>query len=501
MPDDDRAHRFLAFDLGAESGRSILATLKGGKLSLEQTHRFPNPSGTMSGQLQWDQLGQWEQIKIGLKNTAAKLGEGERLDGIGVDTWGVDYGLLGADGRVLGNPVCYRDARTDAMMDRAFAVVPKRELYESTGLQFMQFNTLFQLLAQVRSKDSVLDAARTLLFMPDLFNYLLTGVARAESSIASTSQMVDPRTRQWDTPTLRKLGIPTHLLPPIVPSGTVLGTLLPEVAAACGFAPETKVVATAGHDTASAVAAVPASGESWAYLSSGTWSLMGVELAAPRIDDKAFAYNYTNEGGHGGSTRFLKNIMGLWLVQECRREFERQGRAFDYATLTELAEKSPSFASVIDVNERRFLSPGEMPQKIAAYCRETNQPEPPDDAAFVRCCLDSLALEYRRTIDGLEDILGRSIDVLHIVGGGTQNKLLNQLAADATRKPVLAGPIEATAIGNVLVQAIAVGAIDSLATGRQIVAASFPLDRYEPGGDVEAALATYRALPRGAPAV
>ena len=492
----ESAHRFLAFDFGAESGRSILATLAAGKLTLEQTHRFPNPNGTMKGQLQWDLLGQWEQIKIGLRHTAAKLGDGQALDGIGVDTWGVDYGLIDPDGRLLGNPVCYRDARTDGMMDLAFSIVPKRELYAATGLQFMQFNTLFQLLAQVTERDRMLAAARAILFMPDLFNYLLAGIARAESSIASTSQLVDPRTGDYAHEVLKALKIPTRLLPPIVPSGTVLGPLLPEVASECGIAATTPVIATCGHDTAAAVAAVPAMSGSWAYLSSGTWSLMGVELDAPLIDDKAFNYNYTNEGGFGGTTRFLKNIMGLWLVQECRREFERQGRAYDYATLTDLAAKSTAFASVVDVNERRFLSPGEMPQKIEAYCRETNQPVPADDGAFVRCCLDSLALEYRRTMDGLEDVLGHPIDVLHIVGGGTQNKLLNQLAADATRKLVLAGPIEATAIGNVLVQAIAVGAIPSLAAGRQIVADSFPLDRYEPKGDVEDAYARFVALKR-----
>ena len=490
---DSTIHRFLAFDFGAESGRAILATLADGKLALEQTHRFANPNGTMNGELQWNLLGQWSEIVAGLKLTAARLG-GERLDGIGVDTWGVDYGLLGADGRVLGNPTCYRDGRTDGVMDRAFATVDRRDLYEATGLQFMQFNTLYQLFAQVTANDSRLDAARTLLFMPDLFNYLLTGIARTESSIASTSQMVDPRTGQWSLDVLKKLGVPTALLAPIIPSGTILGSLTDSVAAASGFASETPVIATAGHDTASAVASVPASTESWAYLSSGTWSLMGVELAAPCITDKAFDYNYTNEGGVGGTTRFLKNIMGLWLVQECRREFERQCRSAEYATLAELAAQSPPLVSLVNVNDARFLKPGEMPQKIAAFCEETSQPVPADDGAFIRCCLESLAMEYRRTIDGLEDILGRSIDVLHIVGGGSQNELLNQLTADATRKPVLAGPIEATAIGNVLVQALAVGAIDSLAAGRAIVRDSFPLTRYEPTGDVEAAYARFCAL-------
>lgn len=488
-------HQFLAFDFGAESGRSILAQLENGKLSLRQTHRFANPNGAMNGTLQWDLLGQWEQIKVGLRETAKVL-EGP-LSGIGVDTWGVDYGLLGADGTVLGNPVCYRDPRTDKMMDHAFGIVPKRELYEQTGLQFMPFNTLFQLLAQVTQSSSTLAGAQTMLFMPDLFNYLLTGVARAEFSIASTSQMIDPRTGQWEMRLLKKIGIPTHILPPIIPSGTVLGRVLDSLVKECGLGAGfdgANVIATTGHDTASAVAAVPAEGGSWAYLSSGTWSLMGVELSQPLINDKSFAYNYTNEGGIGGTTRFLKNIMGLWLVQECRREFERQGRTYDYATLTKMAAESKPFVSLVSATDNRFLTPGEMPKKIAEFCKSTGQPVPADDGAFIRCCLDSLALEYRKTIDGLEDILSKKLDVLHIVGGGTQNELLNQLTADATRKTVITGPVEATAIGNVIVQAMAVGAIKSLDEARRIVKASSEMKTYTPNADVEAAYTRYAAL-------
>ncbi len=484
-------YQFLAFDFGAESGRSILSTLEAGKLSLRQTHRFPNPNGAMNGTLQWDLLGQWEQIKTGLRETAKGL-DG-KLAGIGVDTWGVDYGLLGADGQILGNPVCYRDPRTEKMMDHAFGIVHKRDLYEKTGLQFMPFNTLFQLLAQSTANSSTLAGAKTMLFMPDLFNYLLTGIARAEFSIASTSQMIDPRTGQWELDLLRKLGLPTHVLPPIIPSGTVLGPVLDSVVKECGLAGN--VIATTGHDTASAVAAVPAEGGNWAYLSSGTWSLMGVELDRPLINDKSFAYNYTNEGGINGTTRFLKNIMGLWLVQECRRDFEKQGRTYDYATLTKMAAESKPFVSLVSATDNRFLTPGGMPGKIAEFCKSTNQPVPADDGAFVRCCLDSLALEYRKTIDGLEDVLGKKLDVLHIVGGGTQNELLNQLTADATRKTVITGPVEATAIGNVIVQAMAVGAIKSLGEARKIVRASSEMKRYEPRAEVGAAYQRYLALP------
>jgi rhamnulokinase len=485
------SHQFLAFDFGAESGRSILGTLSDGKLTLSETHRFANPNGLMNGVLQWDLLKQWEEIKTGLRKTASQL-KGP-LAGIGVDTWGVDFGLLGGDGAILGNPVCYRDARTAGMMEHAYGIVGKRALFDATGIQFMSLNTLYQLLALSRAKASVLDAAKTLLFMPDLFNYLLSGVARAEFSIATTSQMYDPRARGWATGVLKRLDLPLQLLPPIIATGTVLGPVLEGVQKETGI-PAAPVIATAGHDTASAVVAVPAEGGHWAYLSSGTWSLMGVELPEPVINDKSYEYNYTNEGGFGGSTRFLKNIMGLWLVQECRREFERQGRSYDYTTLTKLAAQAKPFASLVNVNDGRFVAPGQMPQKIAAYCQETGQPAPADDGAMVRCCLDSLALEYRRTMDGLEDILGRPIDILHIVGGGTQNELLNQLTADAIRKPVTAGPIEATAIGNILVQAMAVGAVGSLAEARQIVGRSFPMKRYEPSGDVEREYERFCAL-------
>lgn len=484
---------FLAFDFGAESGRSILGTLEKAKLSLHETHRFDNPNGTMNGVLQWDVLKQWEEIKTGLRRSAAAL-DGEPLAGIGVDTWAVDFGLLGADGQLLMNPVCYRDARTHGMMEAAFATVPKRDIFDATGIQFLPFNTLYQLFAAKRAKSSALEAARTLLFMPDLFNYLLTGIARAEFSVATTSQMYDPQRKMWAIELLRKLGLPLELLPPIIDTGTILGPLLESVRQETS-APPAPVIATAGHDTAAAVVAVPAEeGTNWAYLSSGTWSLLGVELAEPCISDKAFTYNYTNEGGVGGSIRFLKNIMGLWLVQECRREFERRGEALDYAALTKAATDAQPFRSLVYVNDDRFLAPGQMPQKIAAFCREHGQPEPTTPGEIVRCCLDSLALHYRLTIDGLEDILGRRIDILHLVGGGTQNELLNQLTADAIGRPVTAGPIEATAIGNILVQAMAVGAVGSLAEARMIVRESFPVKRYEPGTGVPHALERYRSL-------
>ncbi len=474
---------FLAFDFGAESGRAILARFDGIRLTLNETHRFANPNGRMNGTLQWDLLGQWENIKIGLRK-ACQAVDPSTIRSLGVCTWGVDFGLLGADGSILGNPVCYRDARTDGMLDEAFRLLPKRELFEITGIQFMQLNTVYQLLALTRAQSSQLAAAETMLFVPDLFNYLLTGVARSELSIASTSQMLDARTGQWSIPLARRLGIPEHILPPIIAPGTKLGRLREDVAAECS-APRIDVIAPCGHDTGSAVVAVPAGADDdWCYLSSGTWSLMGLELQHPVVTDLSFDLNYTNERGYGASgsssVRFLKNIMGLWLVQECRRAFESAGRSYDYATLTRLASESEPCRTLIDPNHAPFGSPGKMPEKIADYARMTQQPVPESDGATVRACLDSLALEYARTLAGLERVAGRTLRTVHIVGGGTQNKLLNQLAADACHRAVITGPIEATALGNILVQMISCGVLPDLSSARALIRASFPVETFSP---------------------
>lgn len=479
---------FVAFDLGAESGRALLGTLANGRLTLAEAHRFANPTGRMNGHFQWNLLSQWEELKTGLRKAAGNLsGSAEKptIDGIGVDTWGVDFGLIGPGGLVLGNPTHYRDSRTDGVMDKVFSVVPQAELFAATGIQFMQFNTLFQLYSML-GKRELLETAEHLLFMPDLFNFLFTGVAKAEFSIASTSQMLDPTSRTWNLPLLEKLNIPTHLLPPVVPSGTVIGPLRADVAAECGTA-VMPVIAPACHDTASAVAAVPASAgvgpsgvPDWCYISSGTWSLMGVELANPRIDEKVRKYNYTNEGGVGGTVRFLKNIMGLWLVQECRRHWQKEGYDHAYGELAQMAARSKGFGPVIDPDHKPFGLPGDMPTKIDRFCRETNQQSPSTRGDVVRCCLESLALTYRRTLEGLEDILGTKIKTIHIVGGGSQNELLNQMTADACGRPVVAGPIEGTAIGNILVQAMAVGALKSLAEAREVVRNSFDVKTYVP---------------------
>ena len=474
---------FLAFDLGAESGRAVLGRLENGRLTLEEKHRFANPTGRMNGHLFWNLLAQWEELKIGLRKAAFQQNGDHRtpivLHGIGVDTWGVDFGLLADSGHILSNPFHYRDGRTDGMLEKAFERIPRAQIFQATGVQFMQLNSLYQLLAMKQARSKLLDCAQTLLFMPDLFNYLFTGQRKSEFSIATTSQMYDPRQRQWAMQMLEQLELPTRILPEIIPSGTVLGPLQPEVAQECGVEPM-PVIAPACHDTGSAVAAVPAQGSDWCYISSGTWSLMGVEIAEPIINEKSLRYNYTNEGGVGGTIRFLKNIMGLWLVQECRRQFQRDGYDHSYAELTQMAARAQPLACVVDPDHKPFLSPGQMPRKIEEFCRQTNQRPPGTRGEFVRTCLESLALTYRRTLDGLEDVLGHKIGVIHIVGGGCQNELLNQMTADACNRPVLCGPVEATAIGNILVQAMGTRDVSSLADLRAIVRNSFEIRKYEP---------------------
>jgi len=467
---------FLAFDLGAESGRAVLGTLSSGHLALEEKHRFANPVGRMNGHLHWNLLAQWEELKTGLRHAAA---DNPHLHGVGVDTWGVDFGFISSDGQILGYPFHYRDTRTEGMMDRALARVPRERIFDATGVQFMEINSLYQFFSMRENRSPMLDCASTLLFIPDLFNFLFCGSTKSEFSIATTSQMYDPRARTWATSMLEGLGLPTKLLPEVVPCGTVLGSLRDEVAEECGTG-SIPLIAPACHDTGSAVAAVPAEGQNWCYISSGTWSLMGVELPEPLINSKALKYNYTNEGGVGGSIRFLKNIAGLWLVQELRRHWKKEGHDHSYGELTEMAGRARPLASILDTNHKPFLSPGEMPHKIEQFCRQTRQPAPSSRGEFVRACLEGLALTYRKTLEGLEDVLGRKIEVIHIVGGGSQNELLNQMTADACGRPVVAGPIEATAIGNVLVQAMATGDVKSLADARAIVRGSFNGKRYSP---------------------
>jgi rhamnulokinase len=462
----------LAIDLGAESGRGVLGSFDGQRLTLDIVHRFPNGPVRTLDTLHWDVLGLHAEILTALR--AAK-----GIDSVGVDTWGVDFALLGRGGTLLGNPRHYRDPHTEGAMEAAFAKVPKADIYRRTGLQFMRINSLYQLLALQRDRSPLLDVAESILFIPDLFHYFLTGTKANEYTDASTSQLLDPHTRGWATDLIAAFGLPAEMFGPIVQPGTVLGPLRPAVAADVGL-PPVPVVVPATHDTGSAVAAVPARGESWAFISSGTWSLLGTELRQPLVTDAALAANFTNEGGVAGTTRLLKNIMGLWLVQECRRCWEKAGTKYNYDDLVKLAEAAPPFASLVDPDDPAFLLPASMPEAIGAFCRKCDQPAPAEAGAVVRCCLESLALKYRWVLEKLEGLIGRRLDVIHVVGGGSQNALLCQWTADATGRQVLAGPVEATALGNLLVQMLGLGMLRSLAEGREVVRKSVAMTTYEP---------------------
>lgn len=465
----------LAIDLGAESGRGVVGRFDGTRLDLDVVHRFPNgPTPVLDG-LYWDVL-QIHRENLNALRAAAATGE---LASVGIDTWGVDFALLGRNGTLLGHPRHYRDPHTEAYPDLAFRTVPREEIYRRTGLQFMRINSLYQLLAMKRDGSPLLEMAETLLMIPDLFHYFLTGIKANEFTDATTTQLIDPRTRAWDYELAGKFGLSSKLFGSIIAPGTVLGPLRNAVANDTGVMP-IRVVAPAAHDTASAVAAVPAEGDNWAYISSGTWSLVGLELQGPCISDATLAANFTNEGGLNGTSRFLKNVMGLWLVQECRREFEKQGQNVDYEVLMQMAAAAPAFVSFIDPDDAAFLLPSSMTRAIADFCRRTNQPSPAEPAAVVRCCLESLALKYRRVLATAEELTGRKADVIHIVGGGCQNRLLCQFTADACGRPVLAGPVEATAIGNVMVQAMALKWVGSPADIREVVRRSFAVTRYEP---------------------
>jgi len=478
-------HNFLAFDLGAESGRAILGQFDGERLQLSEVRRFPNGPVRLPDGLHWDVLRLWTEIKRGLALAAQECDAD--LSGIGLDTWGVDFGLLDRDGALVSNPYHYRDGRTDCMIEEACRRVPREEIFEQTGIQFVQINSLYQLLSMVVSNSPALDIAETFLAMPDLFNYWLTGRKVCEFSIATTTQCYDPRQGDWAIPLLERLGVPTHIFPEIVPPGTVLGELLPSVVEDVNVAGLSglPVIAPACHDTGCAVAAVPAEGSDFVYISSGTWSLMGAELPEPVINEQSLAFNLTNEGGVGGTFRLLKNITGLWLVQECRRTWARQGEEFSYADLTQMAAQADPLQSVIDSDCGEFLKPGDMPARIRAFCQGTGQPVPQSKGAVVRCALESLALKYRWVLERLEEILGRRLEPIHIVGGGTKNQLLNQFTADVTGRRVVTGPIEATAAGNVITQAMTLGHIGSLAEGRRIVRNSFDVATYEPAGKSE----------------
>ncbi len=471
---------YLAIDLGAESGRVMAGLWNGQTLRLEEVHRFPNGPVHLADSLRWDAPRLWAEIQNGLALAAKKYGKS--IVSVGADTWGVDFVLLSRRGEMLGQPYHYRDARTDGIMEKAFKKVPRSKIFAQTGLQFMQFNTLFQLLALKQKTPELFEVADRLLFMPDFVHWALCGARVAEFTIASTSQCLNPLTRNWSGALLRKFGLPARIFPNIVQPGTALGAIRPGVAERTGL-PPINVVAPPAHDTASAVAGVPTANTgkpNWAYISSGTWSLMGAEVQRASLSSRTAELNLTNEGGLDGTYRLLKNIMGLWLVQQCKRAFEAEGKQYDYTQLAQLAGSAPPLRSLVNPDHSAFLNPPDMPKALADFCRETGQPAPASEGQFIRCAYESLALKYRQVLGWLEELTGNGIEVIHIVGGGSKSEILNQFTADACQRPVIAGPVEATALGNLLVQVRSSGELSSLSEIREVVRRSSAVKTFEP---------------------
>jgi rhamnulokinase len=473
MPNPSHSTSYLAFDLGAESGRAVLARLRAGMLTTQEIHRFPNVPVEYGGSLHWDAPRLWLEIRKSL-NSPELTG----VSSIGVDAWGVDYALLGEQGELLQNPFHYRDRRTQGVMEQVFRRVSKEEIYAATGIQFMPINTIYQLFAAQRDTPSMLAAARQLVTIPDLFHYWLSGNAVCEFTNATTSQLIDPFRRSWAADLMERIGLRSNLPAPIVEPGTVIGTLLPSVVSNASL-DATRIVAPASHDTGSAVAAITAR-DGTAFLSSGTWSLIGTEVEAPIITAQGLKLNFTNEGGVNGTTRLLKNVMGLWILQACRNHWSARGRSVNYTELVELAESEPAFACLIDPDDECFLRAVDMPAAIDDFCRKTHQPVPSSPGTHVRCVLESLALKYRLVLRSLEQLCGKRITQIRVIGGGSRNRLLNQFTADATGTRVLAGPAEATALGNVAIQILANGEATSLQDVRAIIDRSFASEIFEP---------------------
>ncbi|WP_346178729.1 rhamnulokinase family protein [Streptomyces cuspidosporus] len=496
MPPTPSPQCFAAVDLGASSGRVMVGTVAPGTLELQEVHRFPNRPVRVAGTLHWDILALYQGVLDGLRTAAeAVRAKGNRLAGIGIDTWAVDYGLLGEDGTLLGNPVHYRDSRTDGTAEKVAAVLAPRDLYAATGLQHLPFNTIYQLTA---AQDSpALGAARRLLLIPDLVSYWLTGEAGTELTNASTTQLIDPRTRTWSRTVADALGIDLSLFPPLRHPGDPAGTLCEESMAATGIEEPVPVTAVGSHDTASAVVGVPATSPDFAYIATGTWSLAGLELDSPVLTEASRRANFTNELGVDGTVRYLRNIMGLWMLQECLRTWEAQGRPQDLRTLLDEAARCAPLRSVVDAGAPEFIAPDRMPDRIAEACRRAGRPVPRTPAETTRCVLDSLALAHRRAIEDAQRLSGRTVRTVHIVGGGAHNELLCRLTADACGLPVLAGPAEATALGNVLVQARTAGVLTGGLTDlRELLHSTQPLRQYEPSGD-QAAWSRAAALVEG----
>ena len=485
--------KFLAIDLGASSGRGIVGSFDGKKITLAENHRFPNEPVMAAGQYTWDILRIFHEIKNSIRKCA--LGDDKDIRSIGIDTWGVDFGLLDKSGHLLANPVHYRDARNDEMPEYAATIVDPAYVYEKTGIQVVDFNTLYQLLAVKKNSPELLDVASDMLFVPDLLNYFLTGVKQTEYTIASTSQLLDAKARDWSWDLIGKFGLPKKLFSNIVMPSTPVGKLRADVLEEVGNI-DAGVVSVAAHDTGSAVMAVPATGEKFIWISSGTWSIMGTEAKEPVISEASHRCNFTNEGGAGRTIRFSKNITGLWLEQESRRQWEREGEKISFADLSDMAVASKPFKCFIDPDDPRFAAPGNLPKRIVEYCRETGQQAPETKGETVRCILESLALKYRYTVDMIDELGGERLPMINVVGGGTKEEPLMQFTANACGRPVAAGPIEATALGNIVAQAIAAGEIKDVKEGRQVISDSFDISYYSPKdvGAWDAAYETFRKV-------
>ncbi|MCI8442991.1 MAG: rhamnulokinase [Provencibacterium sp.] len=470
----------LAFDFGASSGRAMMGCLDGGRLTIEEIHRFSNDPVTLGDTFYWDVLRLTHEIREAL----VKARQTEEYESIGIDTWGVDFGLLDRQGRLLGNVRHYRDARNLSAARQVLEKLPMEQLYARTGIQYAPFNTVFQLHAVKEDTPYLLENAQRLLMLPDLLGFFLSGAAHTDYSEASTSGLLDVKTGGWAWDIIDRLGYPRHIFGEISPSGQVIGELRPQLCEEL-LLKSTKVISVASHDTASAVAAVPSLEKDFAYISCGTWSLFGTELDAPIASEAALRYNFTNEGGYGGKIRFLKNIMGMWLIQESRRHWKRAGMDMSFAELEQRARECAPFQSLIDVDDESFLAPGDIPSRVREYCKKTHQPAPESVGEVMQCIYSSIALKYRHTLEGLTEVTKKKYAALHMVGGGIKDKLLCQLAADACGIPVIAGPVEATVIGNVAVQLIALGALADIGQARQVIASSFDVARYEPSAEPE----------------
>jgi rhamnulokinase len=467
----------IAFDLGASGGRTVLGHFDGNRLSIEEIHRFPNGPVRVGRNIYWDALRLLEEVKHGL--AFANRVAGESVTSIGLDTWGIDFALLDRDGRLVGNPHSYRDPRTDGMMEAAFRRVPRDEIYGQTGVQFMQLNTLYQLLAMVVNESPQLEVAETLLMIPDLFNYWLTGQKVCEFTDATTTQFYNPVEMNWARSLLERMGIPTHILPEIAETGANLGPVRPWLTEETGIG-QVPVIAVATHDTASATSAIPSSGNDHAFISCGTWSLVGAKATEAVINEHGLAYSFACYGGAGGQFLVWKNVQGLWLLQECIRVWAEAGKDYAYDDVVRLAREATPFESFVDTDDRSFLTPGDMPTRIRAFCEQTGQIPPKTDGAVARCIIESLALKHRWALNRLEKVMGKSLDPVHVIGGGCKNSLLAQMTADASGRTVITGPVEATAIGNIMIQLLALGHVSSLEEGTEVIGRSFDSMVYEP---------------------